>query len=302
MTPDQGQFNATRREIVENYMWAGDKPDEETRKIQQGRTVRHLLLEDVTTAAMHHALQTGTGLDEFRVLAEGGVWVVNDLQGALTDWREGKPALNKQWNFWRHEGNPWHLIKNQKQPYMDRSSIEEAASAYLRLPYRAERLERTFVDVLVALEMYAFGEMMFTKYPVGLRWLPTRSPIQEKHILRRYLGGQVWNAAIFLGGAWLAGDALNGLVANVLIFVFLALVVLSTVLLPFAWRHQTKARSTVWKCLHGMFETYSELSSDGTISTRRLREVAVKAADVGVGWPGPLFAILDDNLARSGKL
>ena len=302
MTPDQGQFRAACREIVENYMRPGDKPDEETRTIQRGPTVRRLLLEDVTSAAMRHALQTGLALDAFRVLAEEGIFVVNDLQNALTDYREGEPDLKKQWNFWRHETNPLHLIKSQKQPYMYRSSIEQAASAYLRLPYRAERLERTLVDVLVALELYAFGEMMFTKYPIGLRWLPAQSPIQEKHILRRYFGSQVGNAVFFLAGAWIAGDAFNGFLANVLVFIFFALLVLSTVLLPFTWRHQAKARSTVWKCLHGMLETYSELSSDGVISTRRLREIAVKAADVGVGWPGPLFAILDDNIARSGRL
>jgi hypothetical protein len=36
------------------------------------------------------------------------------------------------------------------------------------------------------------------------------------------------------------------------------------------------------------------------VSTRRLREVAARAADTGVVWPKPL--ILDDNIARIGRI
>jgi len=51
-----------------------------------------------------------------------------------------------------------------------------------------------------------------------------------------------------------------------------------------------------------MPHTYGELNGDGQASTRRLREVAVKAADQGVVWPKPLFLILDDNIARAGRI
>jgi hypothetical protein len=51
-----------------------------------------------------------------------------------------------------------------------------------------------------------------------------------------------------------------------------------------------------------MTATYGELADGGVVSTRRLREVASSAADAGVVWPGPLFAVLDDNISRGGKL
>ena len=78
--------------------------------------------------------------------------------------------------------------------------------------------------------------------------------------------------------------------------------VVATVTLPFAWRHQRKSRGKVRDLLSVMVSTYSELAGDGQISARRLREVAVRAADLGVVWPAPLFLILDDNIARTGRI
>jgi hypothetical protein len=81
-----------------------------------------------------------------------------------------------------------------------------------------------------------------------------------------------------------------------------AVAVITTIALPFEWREQAKSRGDTWKCIRAMVDTYFELRSEGIVSAQRIREVAVKAADIGVAWPGPLFAILDDNIARTGKL
>ena len=51
-----------------------------------------------------------------------------------------------------------------------------------------------------------------------------------------------------------------------------------------------------------MDQTYSELPPGVAVSTRRLREAASMAADAGVVWPAPLYAMLDDNIARTGRL
>ena len=75
-----------------------------------------------------------------------------------------------------------------------------------------------------------------------------------------------------------------------------------TVLLPFAWRDQRKSKRTVRDLILSMAHTYAELSGDGAVSTRRVREVAARAADLGVVWPNPLFLILDANIARVGRL
>jgi hypothetical protein len=58
----------------------------------------------------------------------------------------------------------------------------------------------------------------------------------------------------------------------------------------------------VRKLIEAMLTTYTGLDGDGTVSSRRIREVAAKAGDAGVVWPAPLFALLDDNIGRSGGL
>lgn len=53
--------------------------------------------------------------------------------------------------------------------------------------------------------------------------------------------------------------------------------------------------------MDAMLGLYAEMNSDGPISAKHIRETAQKAADKGVVWPGPLFALLDDVVARTGR-
>jgi hypothetical protein len=130
--------------------------------------------------------------------------------------------------------------------------------------------------VLIALELFAYG------------WLIAPRP----KLLLAFAIPSFILGMIGVGLASLIGYNLTAKHAfwfAVLISWFL----LSNVLLfPFRWK--TK--------LLPMIRTYSELESWGAVSSRRVREVAVKAAEKGVVWPGPLFAILDDNIARGGVL
>jgi hypothetical protein len=47
---------------------------------------------------------------------------------------------------------------------------------------------------------------------------------------------------------------------------------------------------------------YSALDSHGTISAPHVRESLAVSAQKGVVWPAPLYALLDDVMARGGKL
>jgi hypothetical protein len=295
------EFEAERRKLVENYLCDKDKQSEEDLKIQRGWSVMRTLLNDVTTAAKNHALQTGVDVEDFDHLAGAGCSIVLDFQHALLKdpW---DPDLKRRLNFWRHENDPLALVRAGKKPLFDRSSIESAASEYLKLPYQSERLERTLVDVLVAMELYAFLDEMLGHLPWFLRWMPTKSPLRQKHAVRQYIGALISSVVLYGGGAWLASNYAWNTTATVLVSLVLISLVLSTIHLPFAWRHQSKSRKFVRECIMAMSQTYSELGSDGVISARRIRESATKAADAGVVWPGPLFAILDDNIARTGRL
>jgi hypothetical protein len=300
------EFDAERRRIVEHLPWGDENADEQTLKIQREWSLRRRLLDDLTTAAMDHALQTGKSLDEFQDLACAGVMVVGEIRGSLVSQDDDRSAdLRKKWNFWQHERNPLALVREKKRPYIDRLSIEYAASKYLELPYRSVRVERILVDVLVAIELYAYADEMMTPPQAGYILPPLRSeysPLHKKHVVRGYIIGQVLTAVVLLGGAWLAANAAWNTTATVLFVLFLADLVLATIGLRFAWREQSKSRGEVWKRIRAMVETYCELASEGVISARRVREVAVKAVEMGVAWPGPLFAILDDNIARTGRL
>ena len=186
---------------------------------------------------------------------------------------------------------------------MDRSIIEQLAADYLDLPFRIPSFERILVDVLVALEVFAFGKEMYTRVPAYLRWLPVMSPLQQKHVLRSYVGGRVLDCLVLLWPAYLAdkylphwiGTTPAAWVAGVLFALFCLSFGLSTLWLPFGWWNQRKARGNVREMMKGMIDAYAELGSGGPVSTRRVLEVVTKAADKGVVWPGPLFAVLDDN-------
>jgi len=93
-----------------------------------------------------------------------------------------------------------------------------------------------------------------------------------------------------------------GWIAGTFVVLFFLDLLVSTVFLPFAWRNQRRSKRKVRDLMIAMPHTYGELNGDGQASTRRLREVAVKAADQGVVWPKPLFLILDDNIARAGRI
>jgi hypothetical protein len=252
-------------------------------------------------------------LNAFRDLAGSGVGIVDSLEYSLTENKRFDFSENAKrefnWNFWEHHERPHVSIKAQKFPYIDRFGIEEAATSYLDLPYRAPLLERTIVDILIALELYAFSKEMLEKPPVGLPWA-TRSPLQQKHALRRYLVAQFWGGFFFLGLAYLAGaygptligETASAWIAGTFVVLFLLDLVVSTVFLPFAWRNQRRSKRKVRDLMIAMSHTYSELSGEGQVSTRRLREVAARAADTGIVWPKALFIILDDNIARIGRI
>ncbi len=307
-------FENARRKIIESALYVGESPDEATLKMQRNLSLRKALVQDVAQAALQYCATTGDDHFHYSDLAGDGIGIINSLEYALTESKnfdfseKAKRELN--WNFWKHDDQPHLRITQQKFPYMDRYSIEDAATSYLALPYRAPRLERTLVDLLIALELYAYCKEMLEKPPMGFRWLNTRAPLTQKHVLRSYIGGWFTSGLILLGPTYLAvnfgprliGETASMWIAGTFSVLFLLDRRFSTVMLPFAWHAQYKARKQTRDIMMAMAHTYGELSGDGDVSTRRLREVAVKAADQGAVWPKPLFLLLDDNVARAGRI
>lgn len=310
---DRRQLEDVARQLVESSMYLRQHPDADELNLVKSKSLRRRLVTDVTQAAMEHAFAKGLDGDALFDLARNGISIVSGLEYALT--RDRKIDLSENarsdvnWNFWRHDDQAQARMRAQDFPHMSRDSIEQDAYNYLDLPYRAPLLERTIVDILIALELFAFGKEMLEKLPLGFRWL-NRSPIAQKHVLRRYVGSQIVGAVFLLGPAWLVGafgPALVGETATLwivgpLVGLFVLGFIISTVAVPFAWRQQRKSKRKARDLLGAMTNTYGELTGGSQISTRRLREVAVRAADLGVVWPAPLFLILDDNIARTGRV
>jgi hypothetical protein len=252
------------------------------------------LLVSMTKAASDHALGTDMDLWDFASVMADAVELMYDLRISVTSDYDDKSL-----NFWSDDIHPLTKISEDKTPCMNRANLEDVVSRYLRLPYRCEAVDRLLTRTLVALEVFAFGNEMVNKKSVIFR---PDSPFNAPHILVFWLRGQFWNALLFGGIAALAVWAGFGWFAAASIAIFVLLGIVSVVALPFGWRGQVKARSKILELLTAMTSLYTEMRSDGPISAQYIRERALEKAQLGVIWPAPLFAMLDDVIARTGRI
>ncbi|BBZ97475.1 hypothetical protein BRDID11004_16140 [Bradyrhizobium diazoefficiens] len=263
------------------------------------------LLQKMAKAASDYALPKDIDQREFEeTLLNDALGIVRSLRYAFVRYGSEKSSPN----FWDNNASPLEKIRTKQVPYIDRSELESVVGDYLALPYRSQALDRFLVRVLIAMELYAFGDEMLNEETFGL--FPARSPLRQRHALLGYLRGQLVNGVLFGGIAalalWAGSSRLIGLstaewITGVCGFLFLALASVSTFALPFWWYAQAMARRRVRKLLSGMSTLYNEQKSDGPISAQYVRDRAEDATKQGVVWPAPLFALLDDIISRTGR-
>ena len=273
------------------------------------------LLDLITQDALRYAEQERMDVDEFRrgrgrddSPLSSAIEVVSGLRMALVpsnNWTGDIASLN----FWVHDSRAFERVQSKKTPYMHRAELEEVVGTYLELPFRCPAIDALLVDVLVALEMYGFAEEMPNEQTFGL--LPARSPFKQRHAFLSYLTGLAICGFVLLGLAalcifagvrgWIGNGWAMG-IAGVFGVLFLALLGWETFALPFAWRAQWKHKHKVGELMQAMFGLYPELDSSGPISAVRIRDRATDIAELGVIWPAPLFALLDDVIRRTGRL
>jgi hypothetical protein len=304
-------FAASREKILRAALWLPqDAPPELLRK-REGQTQRRVLVEDIIQAAAAYASANQLPLDEFERLAGRGVAVLDSITHALhpLEYDENRDPT-EHWNFWTHEKSPMPLIRAGTAPRIYKDDIASAAADYHELPYRALGLERLLVDALIAVEMYAYGREMYVD---GYALIGTRdrqiSPVTQRHEFLTYLI-TLAVIVVLVGGIVAAGVATSTyigetaamVIAGGLASLLLLALAYDTITLPIRWLRQRRERERIHSLMRAMVETYLQVPPYGVISTRRLREVAQKADDVGVAWPSELFAILDDNIQRGGRL
>jgi hypothetical protein len=267
-------------------------------------------LDAISLAALKHAEATNAppsgGEGSFESLLEHGFSVVQNLRWAVQPFEQPENE-KKKLKLWSHRIQPLYEVKSEKTPDLNRPQIESAVGQYLALPYRAEHIDRLFADVLIALEFYQFSDEMINEQVIVV---PV-SPLKQAHPLVDYLryaftGFLIW--AIFGGvvfvlhwfGVLSDGWAWGGYITCAVLY--LLGLALMTAFLPFVWREQAKNVKWVKSLIAEMLRCYSALASDGPVSARHLLEQLRVAADKGVVWPAPLYALLDDVMTRTGRL
>jgi hypothetical protein len=298
-------FERERQRIVEDRIEPADEDDEDAKLARNAPTLYRRMLNDVTTVAMEYAISIDASVNEFEwEIAQPGIAIIQDLRNGLIGDRTGVSQAEK-WRFWRHQRDARQLIGTDNQPVISRSYVESAASEYLALPYRSALIERTLIDVLIACEMFAFGEHFSADAKFRRRCIPGLSSYPYSGLVLGYVWGQIKSGVLLLGGAAIAynsssliGGEVAGWIGGIAIALFVLRFIISTLAAPYAFWTLVKLRRGPGRLMSEMLRVYAELDTDGAISPRRIREVVAQSAEKGVVWPPPLFAVLDDMVDR----
>lgn len=265
------------------------------------------LLKQMAASSLEHCKSLNKDPEDFGIELHDAL----DACGSIYDSLEPKRLKDSPFLVWSHVSKLAYRIKNDDLPAIRRQDLYNATDEYLRLPIRCALADRILVDALIAVEAIDFGREMFGKQDAVSSLFPSRSPFKQTHIFWKFLIGLSMNFVFFavlvavtaflgykevLGTGWAIGISVTW------IGLFLLLTALQVISLPFAWRQQTKARTLTADLMEEMLLTYDELRDDGPVSAQRVRDVAERAANKGVVWPGALFAVLDDMRARNARL
>lgn len=319
--PTRWNFSRLQNDLVKRCMWLGEGREAEAAQMHGAGTLRQALLDDVTKAAMEYAISIGADLDTYEdELAAQGIEIIDWLEGAFLDHRgRDWSAISgeERWNFWRHDNDPKRTVLGGKLPSVDRTSLEAAASEYLKLRYRSPLLERTLVDTLIGVTVLYVLNKSIGLAAASMRDLAVGKDaglnLRNTHPGRRYVSALI--AAVCVTGLlvamnwYLVPSLMSEQVAGIVTWVIAGLIafgfVVNTIELPFVWSSHSKRTARVGKLIDAHLVTYAALDTSNVhiaVSTAYLRELAKKAADIGAEWPPPLFALLDDNLRRTGTL
>ena len=269
------------------------------------------LLGGLTRAAAEYEANKNMSDDVFQNRTfETLVELVGDLRDGALGSIDREKHRNRLLNFWTGQHQPFVEIKKPEDvPDINRRVIEEVAGRYLTLPYRSAEFERVLIDVLTAAEMYAYGALILIKPPLVDVWGYDTAPLHYRPI-RAWLIGQASNLILFgipVALAWWAArkqwieydTALwIGLGCSGIWLLFL---VFGIILLPFLIWASARAKAETRNRLNAMQGAYAALQSAGPFSARHVIQRLEAAAALQVVWPAPLYALLDDIIARDGR-
>lgn len=274
--------------------------DEKTRP---HHTLAYRLLEDLTQRVLsEHSRATPSSRDLFDKLGRARDLVDQLMYAALPHEQSPRPPRG---NFWQHAARPEWTIRDKSYQLLIKPEVEGAASFYLAQPLRSALYDRVLVDMLIALEMYQYVSEVFHPYTVP--GIPSQSPMRQMHpLLTTFIEivvviGVIWLSLIGTSyldpqGGW------SGWVVGAASLIGALIVIWDVLTLPARWISWRRAREIANKILASMLTTYQSMHSDSVISASHVLDRVKAAASEGVVWPSPLYVVLEDVIARGGRL
>lgn len=287
---DAYSFDDARREF---YEAASDGYSRDTQ--------RGAIAWQVTREAEAYAQRAG--LSPYEMTGD----LLNSIKELFLAIKSGAPQIeladgNSGSVIWRHAQTLLVDMRREQEPSFDRTSAGNAATRYLSLPFRVTTLDRLLVDLMMAMRLYQLGAEMRTKHKskvlrgigsvsVYLRYAISGLVLVGGAVLANYAGTQS-----FLSPNWV------GNITVVIAGLFALLAAADLLTLPFRRLQKSRRRRKFDCTLEAMAAAYAELGSGGFVSATHIRQRSYDAAHSGVIWPGPLFVLLDDAIARTGRL
>jgi hypothetical protein len=276
--------------VMTDIWFPGSYSEADKKRTASGHHQYRHLLEELVDAALKQGVSLG-----------GAVWqasyIVRTLKDAVVSpFGHNGHNVEKQINIWNHIDDTAKRVRTADFPDLRREDIEAAAAAYLKTPVRSQKVDRLLVDLLVAVEYFAYAE--------HIRYSPT---VRVRHPLSVYARARIRSAIFFAAVAGVVYAVTSVETAFLVALACLALFGIDTILatigllIALVARAQGKGTATSNDLLLLMDFLYQDLKSDGLISAFHIREKARKADERGVRWPATLFALLDDIAARTGR-
>lgn len=212
---------------------------------------------------------------------------VNENGWNLLDKEHGDTEIT----YWYHRSHIRLAGKKRLEPYIKVDETQEAAIAYLQLPYRVPAIDRLLVDMLIAAEMFAFADEM---QPILTKRLPLLLGWLLNNILSVIIGSAIAAFCFWIGD----GGTVTSWVSGIILALTLLWTAWSLIAYPFYYPKIRAHHRKIEGIIGSMLDTYAAIAGNPA-STKHIDEMLAKATGKGAVWPSQLIVLMEDVKARS---
>jgi hypothetical protein len=340
--PDEAAFAKARRSAIDDAVLDAHhdvRGEAEQKRILQSsqNSPYYKLLRGMAEAAQAFAISKQQAVDRFDLgILQDVIRVCEDVHSAFHPSDLTAKALNIPKSrdrpdlVWQHVDRLDYHAKIADVPYVDREPLLQAVGQYLNLPIRFQTMDRILIDSMVAASILHFSSDTPLTIVVDISSIPKnfRGSIEawQRVVLIKNSCSRIAYTVLFFGGIaaaafYFASVEVYSLTKPAVramaewfsidnwrligwLFASIALLDLAKIVgsARRKWAALSDGERRTNEILQSMLSTYDQLGSVGPVSAVRVRELATKAADKGAKWPPPLFALLDDIVARGDHI